>query len=70
MNRAYLLRDFAWLLRRHEAGVLAWFDVPLNNGATEAMNNNAKAVSHRARGYRTAPTFTLSLLPQTVHRFV
>jgi transposase len=77
-SRLKPLRDFAWLLRRHEDGVLAWFDVPLNNGATEAMNNNAKAVSHRAHGFRTAATFTLSLLhclgnlplPQTVHRFV
>jgi len=77
-SRLKPLRDFAWLLRRHEDGVLAWFDVPLNNGATEAMNNNAKAVSHRAHGYRTGPTFTLSLLhclgnlplPQTAHRFM
>lgn len=77
-SRLKPLRDFAWLLRRHEDGVLAWFDIPLNNGATEAMNNNAKAISHRAHGYRTAAMFTLSLLhclgklplPETVHRFV
>lgn len=77
-SRLKPLRDFAWMLRRHEHGVLAWFDVPLNNGATEAMNNNAKAVSHRAHGYRTAAAFTLSLLHclgqlpllETVHRFV
>jgi hypothetical protein len=50
----------------------------LDNGAAEAMNNNAKAVSHRAHGYRTAESFTLSLmhclgklsLPKTMHRFV
>jgi hypothetical protein len=50
----------------------------LDNGATEALNNNAKAVSHRAHGYRTAEVFTLALphclgkltLPKTVHRFV
>jgi transposase len=77
-SRLKPLRDFAWLLRRHEDGVLAWFDVPITNGATEAMNNNAKAVSHRAHGYRTAAAFTLSLLhclgqltlPETLHRFV
>lgn len=76
-SRLKPLRDFAWLLRRHADGVLAWFDVPLDNGATEAMNNNAKSISHRAHGYRTAATFTLSLLhclgkldlPQTVHKF-
>jgi transposase len=77
-SRLKPIRDFAWMLRRHEDGVLAWFAVPIDNGATEAMNNNAKAVSHRAHGYRTAETFTLSLLhclgklslPRTVHRFV
>ena len=76
-SRLKPMRDFAWMLRRHEDGVLAWFKVPLDNGATEAMNNNAKAVAHRAHGYRTAKTFTLSLLhclgklplPQAVHRF-
>ena len=76
-SRLEPMRDFAWMLRRHEDGVLAWFKVPLDNGATEAMNNNAKAVAHRAHGYRTAKTFTLSLLhclgklplPQALHRF-
>ncbi|HZJ50265.1 MAG TPA: hypothetical protein VFF07_05300 [Actinomycetota bacterium] len=41
------------------------------------MNNNAKAVAHRARGYRTEKAFTLSLLhclgglelPETAHKF-
>lgn len=76
-SRLKPMRDFAWMLRRHQEGVLAWFKVPLDNGATEAMNNNAKAVAHRAHGYRTAKTFTLSLLhclgklplPQALHRF-
>ena len=77
-SRLKPLRDFAWMLRRHQEGILSWFKVPLDNGSTEAMNNNAKAVSHRAHGYRTAATFTLSLLhclgklplPETVHRFL
>lgn len=41
------------------------------------MNNNAKAIAHRARGFSTEKTFTLAQLhclgklplPQTVHRF-
>ena len=77
-SRLKPLRDFAWLLRRHLDGILAWFKVPLDNGSTEAMNNNAKVISHRAHGYRTAETFTLALLhglgklplPTTVHRFL
>jgi hypothetical protein len=26
----------AWLLRRHEEGILAWFNVPTDNGASDA----------------------------------
>jgi len=77
-SRIKPLRDFAWLLRRHEEGILAYFDLRIDNGATEAMNNNAKQVSHRAHGFRTPDTFALNLyhclgqlpLPQTVHRFL
>lgn len=76
-SRLKPIRNFAWLLRHHEDGILAWFELPLTNGATEAMNNNAKTISHRAHGFRTAATFTLALLhglgglelPQTVHKF-
>jgi transposase len=77
-SRLKPMRNFAWTLRNHQEGVLAWFLVPLDNGATEAMNNNAKAVAHRAHGYRTPATFTLSLLhclgrlplPPLPHRFM
>jgi hypothetical protein len=49
----------------------------IDNGAVEAMDNNAKAISHRAHGFRTAEAFTLArlhcfgklLLPETTHRF-
>jgi transposase len=40
-SRLKPMRKFAWMLRNHEDGILAWFDIPLSNGATEAMNNNA-----------------------------
>lgn len=77
-SRIKPLRDFAWLLRRHEDGILAYFDIRINNGATEAMNNNAKQISHRAHGFRSPEIFSLNLyhclgrlpLPQTVHRFL
>lgn len=76
-SRLKPLRDFAWLLRRHQEGVLAWFKVPIDNGATEALNNNAKELSHRARGFRTEKWFTTIMLhgmgqlplPQTTHIF-
>jgi len=76
-SRLEPMRDFAWLLRRHLEDVLNWFKVPINNGTVEAMNNNAKAISHRARGYRSEKWFTLIQLhclgqlpmPEFTHRF-
>ena len=76
-SRLKPLRDFAWMLRRHEQGILNYFKLKIDNGLVEAMNNNAKAISHRARGYRTAHTFDLAMihglgqlpLPQTQHKF-
>lgn len=65
------------MLRRHQDGILAYIDLGIDNGAVEAMNNNAKAIAHRARGFRTEKTFTLAQLhclgklqlPETTHRF-
>lgn len=76
-SRIQPLRDFAWMLRRHEEGILAYFDLRIDNGSVEAMNNNAKAISHRARGYRSEKTFSLAMihglgkldLPKCQHTF-
>jgi transposase len=61
-SRMQSLRDFAWMLRRHEDGVLAYFDHRIDNGAVEAMNGNAKAVARRARGFRSEKAYTLAML--------
>ncbi len=61
-SRIKPLRDFAWMLRRHEEGILAYFDLRIDNSSVEAMNNNAKAISHRARGYRSETTFSLAMI--------
>lgn len=61
-SRMEPLREFAWMLRRHEDGVLAYFDHRIDNGAVEAMNGNAKAISRRARGFRSERAFTLAML--------
>jgi transposase len=76
-SRLIPMRDFARMLRKHEDGILAYFDVPITNGLVEAMNNNAKVISHRARGYRSSKTFATLMLhcmgglkmPDSVHRF-
>ena len=61
-SRLEPMRNFAWMIRRHEAGVLAYFDHRIDNGAVEAMNNNAKAISHRSRGFASEKAFTLAML--------
>jgi transposase len=58
-SRLKPMRDFAWMIRRHQEDILSYFKVPIDNGCVEALNNKAKAISHRAFGYRTAETFSL-----------
>ena len=77
-SRLKPMRDFAWMLRRHEEGILAYFDERISNGAVEGMNNKAKVVSHRCYGFRTAGTYITALYhclsdlpePELVHRFL
>ena len=77
-SRLKPMRDFAWMIRRHQDDILNYFKVPIDNGAVEGLNNKAKAISHRAYGYRTAETFKLALYhgmgklsePQLTHKFV
>ena len=77
-SRLKPMRDFAWMIRRHQDDILNYFKVRIDNGAVEALNNKAKSISHRAYGYRTAETFKLALyhgmgklpMPQLTHKFV
>lgn len=77
-SRLKPMRDFAWTLKRHIEDILNYFDVPINNGAVEGLNNKAKVVSHRCYGFRTAKTFITALYhclgnlpePVPVHRFL
>ena len=77
-SRIKPMRDFAWLLRNHQDGVLNYFKMKITNGIVEGLNNKAKAVSHRCYGFRTAGTFILALyhclgkLPEApiMHRFL
>ena len=77
-SRLKPMRDFAWMLRRHENGILSYFDERISNGAVEGMNNKAKVVSHRCYGFRTATTYITALYhclgdlpePELVHKFL
>ena len=77
-SRLQPLRDFAWMLRRHQDDLLNYFRVPINNGIVEGLNNKAKIISHKAYGFRTAKNYIRNLyhcmadlpLPKTLHTFV
>lgn len=77
-SRLQPMREFAWMIRRHQNDILNYFKVRIDNGAVEGLNNKAKSISHRAFGYRTAETFNLALyhgmgklpMPQLTHKFL
>ena len=58
-SRLQPLRDFAWMLRRHQEALLNYFNMPISNGTVEGLNNKAKVISHKAYGFRTAPPSSL-----------
>lgn len=72
------MQDFALLLKRHEEGILTYFDMQISNGAVEGLNNKAKVISHRAYGFRSAKNYIVNLyhcmgdlpMPTSLHRFV
>ena len=77
-SRLEPLRDFAWMLRKHQQGIMNYFKCRITNGITEGLNNKAKTVIKRCYGFRTMPTLKLALYhclgklpePQNLHRFV
>lgn len=76
-SRLQPLRDFAWMLRRHQKDLLNYFNMPISNGTVEGLNNKAKVISHKAYGFRTAKNYIRNLyhcmgglpLPPSVHTF-
>jgi transposase len=76
-SRLVPMRQFAWMLRRHEDDILNYFRMPIDNGTVEGLNNKAKLVIHKAYGFRTAKNYIRNLyhcmadlpLPKTMHTF-
>lgn len=76
-SRLKPMRDFAWMLRRHQDDLMNYFKMPIHNGTVEGLNNKAKVISHKAHGFRTARNYIRNLyhcmaelpLPKTVHTF-
>lgn len=71
-------RDFGRMLRRRMDDILNYFELRIDNGMVEGMNNKAKVVSHRCYGFRTAKTYITALYhclgnlpePKLVHKFL
>jgi transposase len=57
-----VLRSFAKTLRRHEEGLLAYYDYPLSTGPLEGTNNKIRALQRQAYGFRDLEFFRLKLL--------
>lgn len=76
-SRLKPMREFAWMLRRHQDDLMNYFRMPIHNGTVEGLNNRAKVISHKAYGFRTAKSYIRNLyhcmaglsLPKTVHTF-
>lgn len=77
-SRLEPMRDFAWMLRRHEENILTYFDERISNGIVEGLNNKAKVMSRRCYGFRSAKNYITALYhcmgklpePELVHRFL
>jgi transposase len=77
-SRLEPLRDFAWMLRKHQHGIINYFKCRITNGVTEGMNNKVKTIVKRCYGFRTIPTLQLALYhclgklpePKNLHKFV
>lgn len=77
-SRLEPMKKFVNLVKSHLDGILAWFETKISNGVAEALNNTAKAISRRSRGFRTPDAYQTILmhcmggltLPQTLHKFL
>ena len=77
-SRLKPMRDFAWMLRRHQDNILTYFQLKITNGVVEGLNNKAKVVSHRSYGFRTSFIYITALyhcmgklpVPQLLHKFL
>lgn len=49
--------DAAKTIRRHQAGILSWFDSRVNNALIESMNSLIQAMKRRAKGYRNVENY-------------
>lgn len=51
------MSEAAKTIRRHQEGILAWFDSHVTNALIESMNSLIQAAKRRAKGYRNVENF-------------
>jgi len=56
------IEKIAWMIKEKLKNILTIFDMPINNGATEGLNNKAKSISHRSYGFRKSETMKIALM--------
>jgi transposase len=56
-SRIQPIIDVAKTIRRHQDGILRWFDSHINNGILEGINSLVQAAKAKARGYRSNRNF-------------
>ena len=49
------------MIRSHLDGILVWTRLRISNAALEGMNNQVKAISHRAYGFRKVETYITAI---------
>jgi transposase len=60
-SRVAPFKKLAKTIRTQRDGILAWTKLRVTNGALEGMNNQVKAISHRAFGFRTTWTYIANI---------
>lgn len=56
-SRIEPMADVAKSLKRHEEGILRWFQTKMTNGLLEGLNSLIQATKRKARGFRSADNF-------------
>ena len=54
-----LIKQAAYTIKRHWAGVVKWFERKINNGILEGLNSIIQACKAKAIGYKTFKNFAI-----------
>ncbi|MFC4768622.1 ISL3 family transposase [Effusibacillus consociatus] len=66
-SRLTPMADVGRTIKKHETGILRWFQSKMTNGLLEGLNSLVQASKRKARGYRTLKTF-ISMVYATANK--